>query len=161
RRLSEAQIAIAARSCGFAERPVRRSLDMRCCESRVHARLDTSPGDFSMALDQKAEAALALHRFGCGPRAGSIAAIASEPRGAFLAELDRPNAGQISNPDLMASGAAARAAFNFRQERQAKLVAERKAERQRATNGPGQEGMAESMENTMEAKTTAVKPDPV
>src|SRR6516165_2462468 len=41
-----------------------------------------------MALDAKAEAALALYRFGLGPRAGSIAAIASDPRGALLAELD-------------------------------------------------------------------------
>ena len=41
-----------------------------------------------MALDAKAEAALALFRFGLGPRAGSIAAIASDPRGALLAELD-------------------------------------------------------------------------
>jgi uncharacterized protein (DUF1800 family) len=32
-------------------------------------------------------AALALHRFGFGPRAGAIAAIASDPRGALLASL--------------------------------------------------------------------------
>ena len=38
-----------------------------------------------MALDPKAAAALALHRFGCGPRAGSVAAIAADPRGALLA----------------------------------------------------------------------------
>ena len=50
-----------------------------------------------MALDPKAEAALALHRFGFGPRAGSIAAIASDPRGALLAELDRPGAGLITD----------------------------------------------------------------
>jgi len=41
-----------------------------------------------MALDPKAQAALALYRFGLGPRAGSIAGIASDPRGALLA--DRP-----------------------------------------------------------------------
>src|SRR6478752_7144791 len=45
-----------------------------------------------MALDPKAEAAIALHRFGLGPRAGSIAAIASDPRGALIAELDRAGA---------------------------------------------------------------------
>jgi len=45
-----------------------------------------------MALDAKAEAALALYRFGLGPRTGSIAAIASDPRGALLAELDGPAA---------------------------------------------------------------------
>src|SRR2546430_10374971 len=53
-----------------------------------------------MALDPKAQAALALHRFGLGPRAGSIASIASDPRGALLAELDRPGAGRINNPEL-------------------------------------------------------------
>ncbi len=54
-----------------------------------------------MSLDPKAEAALALHRFGVGPRAGSIAAIASDPRGALIAELDRPGAGRIADPDLL------------------------------------------------------------
>jgi len=66
-----------------------------------------------MALDSKAEAALALNRFGLGPRTGSIAAIASDPRGAVLAELDRQSAGRISNPELMTSGVATRAAFAF------------------------------------------------
>jgi len=66
-----------------------------------------------MALDSKAEAVLALNRFGLGPRTGSIAAIASDPRGALIAELDRQSAGRISNPELMSSGVAARAAFAF------------------------------------------------
>jgi len=78
-----------------------------------------------MARDPMGEAALALHRFGFGPRLGSIAAIASDPRGALLAELDRPGAGRITNPDLLESGEAARAAFNFRQERRAQRLAER------------------------------------
>ena len=43
-----------------------------------------------MTLDPKATAALGLHRFGFGPRAGSIATIASDPRGALLADLERP-----------------------------------------------------------------------
>jgi uncharacterized protein (DUF1800 family) len=68
-----------------------------------------------MALESKAEAALALNRFGLGPRAGSIAAIASDPRGALIAELDRPGAGRIPNPELMSSGVASRAAFAFQQ----------------------------------------------
>ena len=70
-----------------------------------------------MALDPKAQAALALHRFGFGPRAGSVAAIAADPRGALLAELDRPGAGLITDPDLPTSGAAARTAFEFQQAR--------------------------------------------
>jgi uncharacterized protein (DUF1800 family) len=88
-----------------------------------------------MARDSKAEAALALHRFGFGPRAGSIAAIASDPRGALLAELERPGAGRIGDPDLLASGEAARAAFNFRQERKAQRLAER-AQQEAAKNAP-------------------------
>ena len=72
-----------------------------------------------MALDGKVAAALALHRFGLGPslgsRAGAIAAIESDPRGALLAELDRPNAGRIVNADLLSSGVAARSAIAFQQ----------------------------------------------
>ena len=65
------------------------------------------------------EAALALHRFGFGPRARSIEAIADDPRGALIAELDRPGAGQITNPDLPSSGAANRAVFEYNAERNA------------------------------------------
>jgi uncharacterized protein (DUF1800 family) len=59
------------------------------------------------------KAALALHRFGFGPRAETIAAIASDPQGALAAELDRPNAGQIVDPGLLSSDAAFRAVFEF------------------------------------------------
>jgi uncharacterized protein (DUF1800 family) len=72
-----------------------------------------------MAVDPKQDAALALHRFGFGPRLGSIAALAADPRGALIAELERPGAGRITDPDLMSTGAAARAAFEFRQQRKA------------------------------------------
>jgi uncharacterized protein (DUF1800 family) len=65
------------------------------------------------------EAALALHRFGFGPRAGSIEEMAADPRGALIAELDRPGAGQITKPDLPTSGAANRAVFEFNAERNA------------------------------------------
>jgi len=41
----------------------------------------------------KAAAALGLHRFGFGPRADTIETIAADPRGALLADLERPNAG--------------------------------------------------------------------
>ncbi|MFZ3238646.1 MAG: DUF1800 domain-containing protein [Stellaceae bacterium] len=70
------------------------------------------------------KAALALHRFGFGPRAGSIAALASDPQGAVAAELDRPNAGQIVDPGLLSSAAAYRAVFEFNAARtaQAKLA---------------------------------------
>jgi uncharacterized protein (DUF1800 family) len=91
-----------------------------------------------MAPDPKAEAALALHRFGFGPRLGSIAAIASDPRGALLAELDRPGAGRIGDPDLLTGGEAARAAFKFRQERKAQREAAKTGEAaQPKPNQPG------------------------
>ena len=75
-----------------------------------------------MALDPKAEAALALHRFGFRPRAGSIAAIASDPRGALLAEINRPEAARISDPALMTSADAARAALKFQHRHSFELV---------------------------------------
>ena len=77
-----------------------------------------------MARDPK-EAALALHRFGFGPLAGSIEAIAPDPRGALLAELERPNAGQIANPDLPSGAAANREVFEYNAERAAKEKRER------------------------------------
>jgi len=95
-----------------------------------------------MARDPKAEAALALHRFGCGPRIGAIAAIGSDPRGALLAELDRPGIGRIADPDLLSGGEAARAAFHFRQQKRAQRLAQR-AERemeQQAAGAPAQPG---------------------
>src|SRR5476651_2066308 len=76
-----------------------------------------------MALDFKTLAATALHRFGCGPRAGSIASVAADPRGAILAELERPGAGRIVDSDLLTTGEAARAAFDFRQEKKAERLA--------------------------------------
>ena len=71
------------------------------------------------------EAALALHRFGFGPRAGSIDAIAEDPRGALLAELEQPNIGQIAKADLPSSSAANRAVFEFNAERNANTKRER------------------------------------
>jgi uncharacterized protein (DUF1800 family) len=79
-----------------------------------------------MTLDPKAQAAFALHRFGFGPRPGSIAAIAVDPRGAILAELDRPNAGLTTTPNLPSAAQASRAVFEFNAERQAQDRLERK-----------------------------------
>jgi uncharacterized protein (DUF1800 family) len=84
-----------------------------------------------MALDAKGAAALALHRFGMGPRTGSIAAIASDPRGALLAELDKPGAGQIVNAELLTSAQAARLAYSFNQKQQAQRIALRISEEQK------------------------------
>jgi uncharacterized protein (DUF1800 family) len=81
-----------------------------------------------MALDTRG-AALALHRFGFGPRPGTIAACASDPRGALIAELNQPNAGKVPDAELLSSGAANRAAFEYSAERLARqrLAAKRQA----------------------------------
>jgi len=83
-----------------------------------------------MTADPQADAVLALHRFGLGPRPGSIAKIAADPRGAILAELDAPGAGRVSDPALLTSGEAARAAFNFQLARRTERLAERAAKDQ-------------------------------
>jgi len=80
-----------------------------------------------MANDRQHDAALALHRFGFGPRGDAIARISADPRGALLAELDQPNIAQLTSPDLLGSAQAARAAFEFRQERKATRLAQRAA----------------------------------
>jgi uncharacterized protein (DUF1800 family) len=93
-----------------------------------------------MASDLKG-AALALHRFGLGPRANSISVIASDPRGALLAELDRPRAGQIENSNLRTSGAANRAVFenNARRLAEQKLSASKKRDDSRGAEEPAME----------------------
>lgn len=80
-----------------------------------------------MALDPKAEAATLLHRFGFAPKPGVLARFSKDPRGALLAELEAPNAGRIENDELLSGGEAARAAFDFRQERKAARLQERAA----------------------------------
>jgi uncharacterized protein (DUF1800 family) len=114
-----------------------------------------------MALDPRAVAALALHRFGLGPRAGSIAAIASDPRGALLAELDRPDAGQVKQEDLLSARQAAMLAFNFRAARQAQQIAQRKAEEERAAaGGAAQDAMEPKAEEPAADARPESVPDP-
>jgi uncharacterized protein (DUF1800 family) len=66
----------------------------------------------------KDAAALALHRFGFGASGNAIAAIASDPQGALLADLDRPQAGLVA-ANLPSSGETAREVFDFRSEQSA------------------------------------------
>jgi uncharacterized protein (DUF1800 family) len=127
-----------------------------------------------MALDPRG-AALALHRFGFGPRAGTIAAIASDPRGALIGDLDRPNAGRISDAGLMSGGAASRMASDFIAERAAKqklemrrqeaakqqaakLAAANPAMQNPAMENAGMEKPAEGKSG--DAKAAAAKPTP-
>src|SRR6266508_205724 len=88
-----------------------------------------------MMSNPRLEAALALHRFGFGPVVGSIAAIADDPRGALLADLERPGAGRVAAANLPNSGQAARAFFEFRAERQAKERLAQRAKKQTESKG--------------------------
>jgi uncharacterized protein (DUF1800 family) len=111
-----------------------------------------------MALDSRG-AALALHRFGLGPRAGSIAALAADPRGALIAELNRPNAAQIADANLPTSGASSRAVFEYNAERTAndKLARLRREAAQRAVENPGVAGAAEMR---AQAPPAPARPEP-
>jgi uncharacterized protein (DUF1800 family) len=113
--------------------------------------------DSELTKDPQHTAALALHRFGLGPRAGAIAAIASDPRGALLAELERPGVGRIANPELMSAVQASRAAFEARAARQAqRITAERsKKEGERlAAMGMGDEMAAAKAAEAAPAQQT-------
>jgi uncharacterized protein (DUF1800 family) len=100
-----------------------------------------------MALDLKG-AAIALHRFGFGPKTGAttgaIAAVASDPMGAILADLDAPSAGLITDPKLQSSGAENRAVY----ENNAAQLAKDKLERKRKEMA--QAMAAAGTENAME-----------
>jgi uncharacterized protein (DUF1800 family) len=86
----------------------------------------------------KAQAALALHRFGFGPRSGDIETIASDPRGALLADI-KSDAARISDLRLPTSGQAFRELRNFRREK--------KAERQAKQMEPAANSMADGGDN--------------
>jgi len=101
------------------------------------------------------EAALALHRFAFGPVAGSIAAIADDPRGALLADLERPGAGRVAAAQLPNSAQAARSLFEFRAERLAK---EKLA--QRAKQAAEAEGMGSAAANAPNPDGDAQTPAP-
>src|SRR6185295_2820742 len=91
-----------------------------------------------MGHSTKVEAVLALHRFGMGPRPGSIAAIESDPRGALLAELDRPRPSEIAAAALPSSAQAFRTVADANAERQAKRMlavrAQKEAEKLRVAS---------------------------
>jgi len=112
-----------------------------------------------MSTDKRYDAALALHRFGFGPRGDAIANISSDPRGALLAELDRPDGAMIRDPDLLDTGEAARAVFDFRQERKAVRFAQR-AEQQLAQNGTPATGQTGNPSAAQNADKPAKPPGP-
>jgi uncharacterized protein (DUF1800 family) len=117
-----------------------------------------------MSGSAKAEAALALHRFGMGPRPGSIAAIEADPRGALIAELERPFAGQVEASALPSSSKAFRTVADANAKRQAKAIVaareQKEAKKQQMSEPPS---MMEGSEgaSAMAAKIAAeAVPDP-
>ena len=112
-----------------------------------------------------AEAALALHRFGMGPRPGSIAAIGADPRGALIAELERASASQIAASALPSSSKAYRTVADANAKRQAKTIvatkAQQEARRQQMSEAPAMTEGAEQGAGAMAAKIAAeAVPDP-
>jgi uncharacterized protein (DUF1800 family) len=81
-----------------------------------------------MSSSATAEAVLALNRFGMGPRAGSIAAIQSDPRGALLAELEHPSAQLPGAAALPSSAKAYRTVIDANAKRQAKIIVAKRAQ---------------------------------
>jgi uncharacterized protein (DUF1800 family) len=87
----------------------------------------------------KEAAALALHRFGFGPALRhdgySLDTIAADPRGALLADLERPRSRYLP-VNLPSSGQAARAVSDFRAEEQAKQKLAQRAAKEASAKGP-------------------------
>ena len=116
-----------------------------------------------MSSSAKAEATLALHRFGMGPRPGSIAAIEADPRGALIAELERPSVAEIAATALPSSAKAFREVTDAYAKRQAKaIVAKREQEAKRKQMSEAasmMEGAAQGA-GEMAAKIAEAVPDP-
>ena len=117
----------------------------------------------AMSSAAKTEALMVLHRFGMGPRPGSITAIESDPRGALIAELERPFAGEIAADELPSSAKAYRAVTDAYAKRQAKArVAKKEQDAKRqmmAEVAPMTEETAPGMEMANKVAAEAV-PDP-
>jgi uncharacterized protein (DUF1800 family) len=101
-------------------------------------------------------AALALHRFGFGPAGDQIAAIAGDPRGALLADLDRAFAGALVN-DLPSSGEAARMVADFQAERRAEQKLALRAQKE-AQASDVSAGMSPGMSDAANAGNAAAAP---
>ena len=118
-----------------------------------------------MSNSAKAEAVLALQRFGMGPRPGSIAAIGADPRGAFIAELEQSSAALPVGAALLSSSRAFRSVADANAKRQAEAtIATRKlqqAKQQQMSEAPAMMEGAEQDIKEMAAKTAAAAvPDP-
>src|SRR6478609_5061279 len=104
----------------------------------------------AMSRSAKAEAVLALHRFGMGPRPGSIAAIEADPRGALIADLERPSASQIAASTLPSSSKAYRTVVDANAKRQARaIIAAKEAKRQQMSEASSMMEASEQDANAM------------
>jgi uncharacterized protein (DUF1800 family) len=118
-----------------------------------------------MSNSAKADAALALQRFGMGPRSGSIDRIASDPRGALLAELDNPPPYPAAAA-LPSSATAFRTVADANARRQAKAIvvarAENEAKKQQmaAAGTDMAEGAANGMSEAASKAAAEAVPDP-
>src|SRR5689334_15813316 len=104
-----------------------------------------------MDTSRKAVAVLALNRFGLGAKLGSIAAIAADPRGALLADLERPRAGELAAPGLPGSAEAFRRVADANAERRARQIAATRAEEAKRKAEPAASEGADQA-NAMAAK---------
>jgi uncharacterized protein (DUF1800 family) len=132
-----------------------------------------------MSSSAKAEAILALNRFGMGPRPGSVAAIEADPRGALIAELERPAVGLAASSALPSSTKAFRTVADANAKRQARaIMAKREQDAKRkqmadasamappvmaegaAQDGKEQEGKEQEGKEMAEKAAAAAVPDP-
>src|SRR4051812_9447428 len=106
---------------------------------------------------------MALNRFGMGPRPGSILAIASDPRGALLEDLDRNTVRPAASAALPGAAKAFRIVNEANARRQAKTMAAKKAREQAKKQQDASAAMAPagSAEADGDAKAAAeAVPDP-
>jgi uncharacterized protein (DUF1800 family) len=118
-----------------------------------------------MSNSAKAEAVLALQRFGMGPRPGSVAAIGADPRGALIAELEQSSTASPVGAALPSSSKAFRTVADANAKRQAQAtIATRKlqqAKQQQMSEAPAMMEGAEQDAKEIAAKTAAeAVPDP-
>jgi uncharacterized protein (DUF1800 family) len=118
-----------------------------------------------MSSPATVDAVLALHRFGMGPRPGSIAAIAGDPRGALLAELERPPESPAGEAALPSSAKAYRAVTdaNARRAAKAKVAArvQKEAKQQMVSDASAMMENSEQADKAMAAKAAIeAVPDP-
>ena len=92
-------------------------------------------------MRDRESAAVALHRFGLGPRPGDIERIAADPRGAFLAELRSP---PVKFPDRLPVTPRALAAIRQRNEERRRARQDRLERSKLAAGTAGMPGSPES-----------------